>query len=369
MPTAVIALPSLPKLFEPENDQPPSLWRGAAAEFFATLIFVFVGCGSVVACEAQLATSSIHVASQLTIAFAHGFAIMVLVYAVGEISGGHINPAVTWACVFTGKISVLRAVVYIFSQLFGSVCGASLLRSVLPPDVRELGMGTHGINPAMNAGQGFGAETIFTFIFIFVVFATAISPFAGKFSPLSGGTSGKVYGPGKLTPFAVGMTILILHLVGIPFTGASMNPARTFGPALINDKWANHWVYWIGPWLGSTIAAITAQLVFLSTPRDIFKLNLDSTLQVKDFIDGKEPEKEKPILPVKAIKTSNGAPRKVVIKAPVKSTTIVETPTPLEDPKAQRSQEKVVDMRKSPSGQFSPIMEEDSSVVELEDLN
>jgi len=185
MPTAVIALPSLPRLYEPENDQPPALWRGAAAEFFATMIFIFVGCGSVVACEAQLASSSIHVASQATIAFAHGFAIMVLVYAVGEISGGHINPAVTWACLFTGKISVLRAVVYVFSQIVGAVIGASFLKSCLPIEVQNRGMGTHGINPAMTAAQGFGAETIFTFIFIFVVFSTAISPFAGKFSPLS----------------------------------------------------------------------------------------------------------------------------------------------------------------------------------------
>jgi glycerol uptake facilitator-like aquaporin len=85
-------------------------------------------------------------------------------------------------------------------------------------------MGCHSVNAALTPAQGFGAEVIFTFIFIFVVFATAISPFAGKLAPLSGGSS--EYGPGKLTPFAVGMTILILHAVGIPFTGASMNPAR-----------------------------------------------------------------------------------------------------------------------------------------------
>jgi len=128
-------------------------------------------------------------------------------------------------------------------------------------------MGCHFINPEMTAGQGFGCEVIFTFIFIFVVFATAISPFAGKLAPLSGGEA--EYGPGKLTPFAVGMTILILHCVGIPFTGASMNPARTFGPALVNSQWANHWVYWCGPLLGSSIAAIVAQIIFLSNPTTI----------------------------------------------------------------------------------------------------
>jgi len=103
MPTATIALPSLPRLFEPENDQWPSLWRGSVAEFTATMIFVFIGCGSVVACEAQLASSSIGVPAMAAIAVAHGFAIMVLVYAVGEVSGGHINPAVTWAVFFYRK--------------------------------------------------------------------------------------------------------------------------------------------------------------------------------------------------------------------------------------------------------------------------
>jgi len=71
-------------------------------------------------------------------------------------------------------------------------------------------------------------------------------------------------GPGKLTPFAVGMTILILHLVGIPITGASMNPARSFGPAVVSGHWNNHWIYWVGPLIGSTIAAIVAEILFLS---------------------------------------------------------------------------------------------------------
>jgi len=243
------------------------------------------------------------------------------------------------------------------------------LKSILSQPIQSRGMGTHAINPAMTAAQGFGAEVIFTFIFIFVVFATAISPFAGKFAPLSGGTSGKVYGPGKLTPFAVGMTILILHLVGIPFTGASMNPARTFGPALVNDKWANNWVYWLGPWLGSTLAAIVAQIVFLSTPRDVFKLNLDSTLQVKDYIDGKEPEKkeEAPPAPVERTQRVPGTPRKVIIRAPQppKSTTIVEQPTEVELTAPSTSNKANIQR----NGQISSIMQEDSSVVELEELN
>jgi len=125
------------------------------------------------------------------------------------------------------------------------------------------------LNQYLSPGQGLGAEIVFTFIFIFVVFATAISPFVGKVAPLSGGSE---YGPGKLTPFAVGMTILILHTVGIPLTGASMNPARSFGPAVVANCWANHWIYWIGPLIGSTLAAGIAQLLFLSSPNTLARM-------------------------------------------------------------------------------------------------
>jgi len=260
MPHAII---SLPKFQDEEDDVLAALWRGGVSEFFATLIFVFIGTGAVVASQAQLGSSSIGVPNLTLIALAHGFCIMVLVYAVGEVSGGHINPAVTWACLLTNKISFIRALVFIISQLCGAVTGSAILKAILP-DSLQYGMGCHSLNPSLTPGQGFGAEVIFTFIFIFVVFATAISPFAGKLAPLSGGEA--EYGPGKLTPFAVGMTILILHCVGIPFTGASMNPARSFGPAIVHHCWANHWIYWAGPIVGSSIAAVVAQIIFLSDP-------------------------------------------------------------------------------------------------------
>lgn len=252
------------KLRDHEDDQWQSLWRGAISEFSATLMFVFIGTGAVIGTKATLGESAIQIPSLTVIALAHGFAIMVLVYAVGEISGGHINPAVTWACLITHKISLLRAVTYIISQLIGAIVGSALLKSIIPPDF-QFGMGCHSLNPLLTPAQGFGAEVIFTFIFIFVVFATAISPFAGKFSPLSSG-GGREYGPGKLTPFAVGMTILVLHTVGVPLTGASMNPARSFGPAVVRGLWDNHWIYWLGPLIGSTAAAFIAQAIFLSDP-------------------------------------------------------------------------------------------------------
>jgi len=278
-----------------EEDVWQALWRSAVSEFFATAIFIFIGCGSVVGTQATLGETKIPVPALTLISLAHGFCIMVMIYSIGEISGGHINPAVTWATMITGKISILRSLVYWVSQIIGGICGAAVLSGLtsnIHAGTGYVGLGCHSVNSQLNAGQGFGAEIIFTFIFIFVVFATAISPFVGKVAPLAGNGE---YGPGKLTPFAVGMTILILHTVGIPLTGASMNPARSFGPAVIAGCWKDHWVYWLGPIIGSTIAAFIAQFVFLSRPdaiAEVLRMNREQqgSLPEKNFSQLREDE-------------------------------------------------------------------------------
>ncbi|PRP83436.1 aquaporin-4-like [Planoprotostelium fungivorum] len=260
----------IPKPFDKEDDVWAALWRGALSEFFATMIFVFVGCGSVLAVNVPtLGGREISSAAEIAIALAHGFTIMVLVYSVGEVSGGHINPAVTWACMITRKISILRFVVYWIAQLLGSIAGAAAVWGITPGELNSGSIGFHEVNSSLPVSRGLLAEVYFTFVFLFVVFATAISPFAGKMAPMSG--SGAT-GPGKLTPFAVGMTILVLHLVGIPITGASMNPARSFGPAVVAGHWDHHWVYWLGPLCGSTMAAIVAEILFLSRPDILFRV-------------------------------------------------------------------------------------------------
>jgi len=257
----------IPKFRDEKEDAWQSLWRGGVAELVATMIFLFVGTGSVVATQAVLGNGLIAVPSLTLIALANGFSIMTMIYSVGEISGGHLNPVVTWAILITNRISVIRALVYVIAQLTGAVIGSALLLSFLPPSLMS-NMGCLALNSKLNLGQGFGFELIFTFILIFVIFATAISPFAGKLAPLSGSS----YGPGKLAPFAIGMTVLILHTAGIPFTGSGMNPARAFGPAIVNGCWNNHWMYWIAPLCGSTLAAVIAQLIFLNNPNVIVGL-------------------------------------------------------------------------------------------------
>jgi len=259
----------IPTFRNQDEDGFSGLWRGIVSEFTATMMFIFFGCGSVVSTQATLGEASVAVPSLTVIALAHGFAITVLIYAVGDVSGGHINPAVTWACLITKKISIIRALCYWGAQFSGAIIGALILRSILPPEL-HYNLGCHGIHSSLTEAQGWFAETVFTSFFVFVVFATAISPFAGKLAPLQGGE----YGPGKLTPLAVGLTILILHLVGVPITGASMNPARSFGPAVVagGSCWDNHWIYWVGPLLGSTISAFVSSAIFLSNPETILQI-------------------------------------------------------------------------------------------------
>lgn len=222
-------------------------YRAVFAEFISTFIFIFVGCGSVV----STAGSAFHDARLISIALAHGFAIAVLVYATADISGGHVNPAVTCAAIVTRKISLLKGLLYILAQLTGAGTGAYWLKMLTPASLIGEGAGALG-GQAVNynlitAGQAIGIEVTLTFLLVFTVFATAIDP----------------RGSGDLAPLAIGLSVLIEHFVGVPLTGASMNPARSFGPAFAMGVWQDHWIYWIGPICGAILAGGLYQLAFL----------------------------------------------------------------------------------------------------------
>ena len=241
-------------------------WRAVAAEFIATGLFVFLGTASVVAANASI----ISVGGSLppvpgpgfviVVALTHGLAIALLVAATARISGGHINPAVSFAAALTGKMKVSTAILYIAGQLIAAVLGVLLLKGVIAAPL-ELGLGAHGVSvfdPALGggilddqvangAGAGLLVEIVLTFVLVFVVFATAMDP----------------KGLNHLAPIAIGLAVLVDHLVGIPLTGASMNPARSFGPAIVANIWDNHWVYWLGPLIGAAAAALIYEFVFL----------------------------------------------------------------------------------------------------------
>ena len=218
-------------------------WRAPLAEFIGTMLFVFVGAGSVVA-NRTLTPADFN--PTVAIALGHGLAIAVLVYATAHISGGHINPAVTFAMVLTRRMTVARGLRYVAAQLAGGVVGAVLLKLAVP-GAAEGNLGAHALGSGMNAGMGTLTEVVLTFILVFVVFAMAVDS----------------RGQASLAPLAIGLAVLADHLVGVPLTGASMNPARSLGPALVAGAWADHWVYWVGPLIGAAAAGLTYRAVFL----------------------------------------------------------------------------------------------------------
>jgi len=220
-------------------------WRAALAEFIATLLFIFLGAGTVVV-TGGLMKEGLTSARLVAIALAHGFAIALLVAATAKLSGGHINPAVTFGALVTGKISLPTAIWYVVAQLVGAVIGAGFLAQVIPAAAQG-NLGAHGLGSGVSAGGGLLAEIVLTFALVFVVFATAMDP----------------KGLGHLAPAAIGLTVLVDHLIGVPVTGASMNPARSFGPALMAGAWDNHWIYWLGPLIGGTLAAVVYEFLFL----------------------------------------------------------------------------------------------------------
>ena len=207
------------------------------SEAVGTFTLIFIGAGSIIATGGG---------DLLTIALAHGLAIGVMVSAVGHVSGGHFNPAVTLAVWVSRRIGTGAAVAYILTQLAAGALGALALRLLLPGVLWEpLNLGTPAVTPGIQAWQGIGIEAVLTFFLVWVVFATAVDP-AGAF--------------GKIAGLAIGLTISMDIMMGGPFTGAAMNPARSFGPAVVSGELTGMWVYFLGPIIGGTVAALLYDL-------------------------------------------------------------------------------------------------------------
>lgn len=209
------------------------------SELIGTFVLVLIGVGSISASTAHGSPASL-----LAIALGFGFAVAVMVAATGHISGAHINPAVTLGVLVAGKIKLPDAIAYVISQLIGATVAAMVLRSLLGPGAAAAGV--TGIDSSLSVLQGFGIEVILTFILVFVVFGTAVDMRSQK-----------------LPALFIGLTVTIDILVGGPFTGASMNPARSFGPAVVSGTWVNHWIYWIGPLVGGALAGGMYSKIFL----------------------------------------------------------------------------------------------------------
>ncbi len=225
-----------------------SLPQKLVAEFIGTFTLIFIGAGSICA-DQMMRTGGGPGLGLLGIALAHGLAIGIMATAVGHISGGHLNPAVTIGFWVTKKLSTMHSLAYWVAQLLGGIAAAYLLAAILPEAVwRPVALGTPDLATDFTRTQGMILEAVLTFLLVFVVFATAADP-RGAFNKIAG--------------FAIGLTVTMDILLGGPFTGASMNPARSLGPAIAARHWANHGVYWVGPLLGGVCAGWLYDRVFL----------------------------------------------------------------------------------------------------------
>jgi aquaporin-4 len=186
----------------------------------------------------------------LLISFAHGSAIGLMVYAFGHVSGAHINPAVTISMLVTRKIGIIDGIGYIVFQIIGAIIAAFSLKAILPELGAKVNFGTQG-GPSdllnYSVMSGFAVELVLTFFLVTVIFMTAVHKKA----------------PGGIAGLAIGGMIFLIHLVGVPLTGASVNPARTLGPAIASGYWDFHWIYWAGPIIGAIIAGLIMNYIFV----------------------------------------------------------------------------------------------------------
>ncbi|MEE6472200.1 hypothetical protein FKM82_009532 [Ascaphus truei] len=228
--------------------------RALLAEFLGTLLFVFFGLGSALPWPSALP-------SVLQIALTFGLGIGTMVQIVGHISGAHLNPAVTMAFLVGSQISLLKAIFYILAQVAGAVAGAGLLYEFTPSKVR----GTFGVNSLSNdisPGQGVAVELFLTMQLVLCIFGTT-----------DGRRTDNVGSPS----ISIGLSVVLGHLLGIYFTGCSMNPARSFGPALITGQFSFHWVFWVGPMTGAIFGSLIYN--YLLFPLETSPLDRLSILQ------------------------------------------------------------------------------------------
>jgi aquaporin NIP len=221
----------------------PDLARRAAAEGFGVFALVFAGCGAIVA-EAQNPGSL----GTVGIALVFGLIVMAMVYATGHLSGAHLNPAVTLAFLLTRHLPRGEAGAYLVAQAAGALLAAALLAAIWPSQPASLG----ATLPSVGVGSAFVYEVVLTAFLMFVIMAVATDTRA----------------VGAAAAIAIGGTVGLDALFGGPVTGASMNPARSLGPALVSGELADLWIYLTAPVLGAALGALAYQLVRGEHPGD-----------------------------------------------------------------------------------------------------
>lgn len=219
------------------------------AEFIAAFILVFVGTAAIVADQQQAVVNLQSTVGTLGIALAFGLALFVAIAAVGRISGGYANPAVSLAFYIAKRLSLKDLGGYVAAQLLGGLVAAVVVKQIFSSEiVASVGSGAPALGDGTSLLQGGLIEVVLTFFLVFVIWGVAVDP----------------KGPQILAPLAIGLTVTFNVIIGGSFTGASMNPARWFGPALIGEKLDSNWPVWVlGPIVGALIASTAYELFFL----------------------------------------------------------------------------------------------------------
>jgi MIP family channel proteins len=224
-----------------------NLAQKLVAEFLGTFTVVWISTGAICADQYLTATGKPGL-GVLGIALAYGMAVGVMVTAFGPVSGGHFNPAVTIGLWVTRRLGSIDTLLYWAAQLLGAMAGAYTLKAMVPDSIWEpVALGTPALAPDFSRTHAMALEGVTTLLWVLVFLATVVD---------ANGTFDRV------AVFSTGLTVAISTLLAYPFTGAAMNPARAFGPALASGHWTNHGVYWVGPLFGGVLAGFLYDRIF-----------------------------------------------------------------------------------------------------------
>ncbi|CAL9063807.1 aquaporin TIP4-4-like [Musa acuminata AAA Group] len=225
----------------------PDFVRSVLTELLLTFLFVFAGVGAAMTAEEVAGGEDRIMWVVAAPAAAHAMLVAVITAVGLDVSAGHLNPAVTIGFATGGYVTVVRCVLYVIAQLLGSSMACLLLKYVAAGlDVLPV----HALAAGMDPLQGVIMEAVFTFSMVFAVYALIMDPKKGAIAGSA--------------PLLIGLTVGANSLAGGAFSGASMNPARSFGPALANWDWTNHWVYWLGPLVGSGLAGFAHHHLYVA---------------------------------------------------------------------------------------------------------
>ncbi|XP_058748174.1 probable aquaporin PIP-type 7a [Vicia villosa] len=234
-----------------------SFYRAGIAEFIATFLFLYITVLTVMGVVRE--SSKCKTVGIQGIAWAFGGMIFALVYCTAGISGGHINPAVTFGLFLARKLSLPRAIFYMVMQVLGAICGAGVVKGFEGKKrFGDLNGGANFVAPGYTKGDGLGAEIVGTFILVYTVFSATDAKRSARDSHVP-----------ILAPLPIGFAVFLVHLATIPITGTGINPARSLGAAIVFNKkigWNDHWIFWVGPFIGAGLAALYHQVVIRAIP-------------------------------------------------------------------------------------------------------